>query len=183
MGEVVLGLPGPWADDNREPSDHYTTKIGGLPVYAPVSSQTLKIEERLLLVFGYVTPNCGSTPLSWRALRIQKEENDTKESSSVATQDKTPAAASPVSVSKTNWWENLGDEDDEDGDMEDLSEAFSEAASLNSQPKKTKNNRKSESAMKQSSPLTAQTREVDIGTPAEIFLFVLCCSSEFFYVI
>ncbi|XVF17130.1 hypothetical protein REPUB_Repub10bG0092800 [Reevesia pubescens] len=193
MSEVVLGLPGPWAEDNREPSDHYTTKIGGFPdwplpmdalnptlldctqcgselclvaqVYAPVSIETLKIEERVLLVFGCVTPNCGSTPLSWRALRIQKVENDANESSSAATQDKIPAAASPVSVSKTSWWENLGDEDDEDVDLEDLSKAFSEAASLSSQPKKTNSKQNSESAVKHSSPLTTQTRGVDTDTP------------------
>ncbi|XP_022774893.1 probable 20S rRNA accumulation protein 4 [Durio zibethinus] len=195
MSEVMLGLPGPWAEDNREPSDHHTTKIGGLPdwplpiealklnptlihctqcgsklclvaqVYAPVSSETLKIEERLLLVFGCVTPNCGSSPLSWRALRIQKVENDAQESSSTATEDKTPAAASPISVSKMNWWENLSDKDDEDVDLEDLSRAFSKVASLSSQPKKTNTNRNSERAVKHSSPLTAQTRGVDTETP------------------
>ncbi|GMJ03988.1 hypothetical protein like AT5G64830 [Hibiscus trionum] len=194
MSGVLLGLPGPWAEDSREPSDHYTTKIGGIPdwplpvealnlnptlihctqcgsklslvaqVYAPVSSATLNIEDRLLLVFGCVAPNCGSSPLSWRALRIQKVENESKESSSATTLDKPPAASSPVSVSKTNWWENLSDEDDGDLALEDLSKAFSEAASLSSEPNKTNSNRNSEGAVKHSS-LTAQTREVDTDTP------------------
>ncbi|TYH45376.1 hypothetical protein ES332_D11G260000v1 [Gossypium tomentosum] len=195
MSRVVLGLPGPWAEDNREPSDHYTTKIGGLPdwplpiealkfnptlihctqcgsklclvaqVYAPVSSGTLNIEDRLLLVFGCVTPNCGSSPFSWRALRIQKVENESKESSSAATLDKAPSASSPVSVSKTNWWENLSDEDNEDLDLEDLSKAFSEVASLSSEPKKTSSNWNSEGAVKHSLSLIAQTRGVDTDTP------------------
>ncbi|XVE83241.1 hypothetical protein DITRI_Ditri16bG0072000 [Diplodiscus trichospermus] len=200
MSGVLLGLPGPWAEDNREPSDHYTSKIGGLPdwpfptealnptlihctqcgnklclvaqVYAPVSSETLKIEERLLLVFGCVTPNCGSTPRSWRALRVQKMENDAKESSSTAAQDKVTAASSPVSVSKTNWWEDLGNGDVDDVDLEDLSKAFSEATSLNSQPKKMNSNRNSESAVRHSSPLTTQTRGVDSDTPVMLCFYI-----------
>ncbi|OMO55926.1 hypothetical protein CCACVL1_26877 [Corchorus capsularis] len=193
MSGVLLGLPGPWAEDNREPSDHYTTKIGGLPdwpfpiealdpkllhclqcgsklclvaqVYAPVSSPTLKTEERLLLVFGCLKPKCGSIPRSWRALRIQKVENDAKESTSANAEDKDPAAASPVSVSKSNWWDSLGVADDDDVDLEDLSKAFSRATSLTSQSKQTNSNQNSESTVTHSSPFTPQTRQADTDTP------------------
>lgn len=98
---IILGMPGPWAEDNCEASDHYTTKIGGLPdwpmaaeeinrdllkcgvcggdlglvaqVYAPLETDRLQIEERSLFVFGCPLANCGISPLSWRTIRVQKD--------------------------------------------------------------------------------------------------------------
>lgn len=98
---IILGMPGPWAEDNCEASDHYTTKIGGLPdwpmaaeeinrdllkcgecggdlglvaqVYAPLETDRLYIEERTLFIFGCPLANCGISPLSWRTIRVQKD--------------------------------------------------------------------------------------------------------------
>lgn len=100
-------------------------------------------------------------------------ENESKESSSVATLDKAPSASSPVSVSKSKWWENLSDEDNEDLDLEDLSKAFSEVASLSSEPKQTSSNQNSEGAVKHSLSLIAQTRGVDTDTPGEVALIMM----------
>ncbi|KAF5960576.1 hypothetical protein HYC85_001785 [Camellia sinensis] len=173
MAEVILGMPGPWADDNYEASDHYTTKIGGVPdwpipntairpdlllciacgsnlclvsqVYAPVSSKTLKTEERAIYVFGCVMPKCGSSPMSWRALRVQKSFS--VEESNIICHEVVPKATSSLSDSTSDWREDLwtfdsreDDGNDDDIDLEELGMAFSEAASLTYLPKKQNNN-------------------------------------------
>ncbi|KAK0607448.1 hypothetical protein LWI29_015203 [Acer saccharum] len=170
MGKVVLGMPGPWADNNREPSDHYTTKsVDSLTcllclvaqVYAPISGESLKIEERAVFVFGCVMQKCGSesSPLSWRAFRVQKFE--TAKDSDIGTREVVPSKASPVSISKMSWWESFDDEDD-DVDLEKLGKALSEAASLASHSKKQHgSNQTSKSVVKPSSS-SQQTRVVDV---------------------
>ncbi|PKA66610.1 hypothetical protein AXF42_Ash003265 [Apostasia shenzhenica] len=100
MRGVILGMPGPWAEDLCERSDHYTTKIGGLPdwpipdmciepdilkcvicgnrlclvaqIYAPMSLPNLNIEERVIYILGCLTPKCGRSHQCLRVLRVQK---------------------------------------------------------------------------------------------------------------
>ncbi|XP_057806975.1 uncharacterized protein LOC131021710 isoform X1 [Salvia miltiorrhiza] len=175
MDGVILGMPGPWAESNYEEADIYTTKIGGVPdlpidekpdllkcntcrshlsllaqVYAPVSSASLTIDERLIFVFGCTVPNCEN-PI-WRALRVQK----------IASNKGDESPESSTSCSKNNWLEDLcsfdiGEEVD-DIDVEELSRALSEAASLNSTGKKQNNVTKSR---KESLPTGQSTRSID----------------------
>lgn len=176
MGEAILGMPGPWADDKCEASDPYTTKIGGLPdwpfpnissrsdllschacgnslclvaqVYAPVSTNSLKIEERVIYIFSCAMPKCGSSPVSWRALRVQKSSS--VEKSNITCHEVVPQTTSPLSVSTVDWWEDkwpfdLKEDDDGDEDcidLEELARALSEAATLASHPKKQNNPKK-----------------------------------------
>lgn len=197
MAEVILGMPGPWADDNYEGSDHYTTKIGGVPdwpipntairpdlllciacgsnlclvsqVYAPVSSKTLKTEERAIYVFGCVMPKCGSSPMSWRALRVQKSFS--VEESNIICHEVVPKATSSLSDSTSDWREDLwtfdsreDDGNDDDIDLEELGMAFSEAASLASLPKKQNNNCYPKSNV-EPLPVSNTTRVVNNKTP------------------
>ncbi|KAJ8765903.1 hypothetical protein K2173_020419 [Erythroxylum novogranatense] len=187
-GGVLLGMPGLWADDNCEPSDHYTSKVGGIPdwpfpletlperlllcdacgiklclvaqVYAPVSDGSLKIDDRLLLVFGCTKPNCGSSSISYRALRIQRSSEERE--SPAGSQDESPLTAYCVSGSKSNWPEDPDDESDDNMDLDALANALSEAGSLASQSKKSFKNLKSQIVIK---PSPVHARVVDMETP------------------
>ncbi|KAL3728837.1 hypothetical protein ACJRO7_033424 [Eucalyptus globulus] len=153
MGSVFLGRPGPWADENREASDHYKVKIGGLPdwpsplmdwgsdflkcsicgnklclvgqVPAPISSGNLKVEERVLYIYGCIARKCGSSPLSWQAIHIQRSCEENEPNSTCC--DVGIAATPSVSAGKNDCWNDL-DEKDEDVDLEELGQAFAAAA-------------------------------------------------------
>ncbi|XP_077224461.1 programmed cell death 2 C-terminal domain-containing protein [Tasmannia lanceolata] len=176
MTRITLGMPGLWAVDNYEASDYYTTKIGGLPdwpiletdispgllqcgvcgkrlclvaqVYAPVVIDGLKVEERTIYVLGCLMPKCGSSPLSWRTLRVQNSYNDLDLSS--VGKEVVPLEPSCDSVSRINnceeddlWRRGFGEKDADDGsdgdlDLVELGKALQEAASLVSSSKKQK---------------------------------------------
>ncbi|KAK9062255.1 hypothetical protein SSX86_019441 [Deinandra increscens subsp. villosa] len=182
MGEVILGMPGPWADDNFEAADHYTTKIGGVPdfpcpksairpdllrcdscgenlclvaqIYAPISSKILTVEERVIYIFVCVAPTCEA--LSWRALRVQRSFTD-KESEPSGHD----SSASPLTtkVQDDPWAFNFDDEDD-DIDLNDLGKALTEATALASASKTRKQNTCPGSTNK-SSPVSLRSRAVD----------------------
>jgi len=97
---LLLGLPGPWAEEPNEVADHYSSKIGGTPdwpvplhkinldmlkcticgnylalvaqVYAPLTLSGKEINERVLYILGCTSPNCGLDPASWCTIRFQK---------------------------------------------------------------------------------------------------------------
>ncbi|KAI3462003.1 hypothetical protein Pfo_018666 [Paulownia fortunei] len=167
MDGVILGMPGPWADSNYEAADIYTTKIGGLPdwpfpivsekpdllqcgtcgsnlcllaqVYAPISSKSLAIEERVIYVFGCLVPHCES--LLWQAIRVQKISGN-----------EVVHVPTSLSIPNNNWQEDLwsfdireedGHENDDDIDLEELGRALSEAANFTSTGKRQNNDAES----------------------------------------
>ncbi|KAF5189773.1 Programmed cell death protein 2-like [Thalictrum thalictroides] len=191
MGKVILGMPGPWAKNYREVADHYTTKIGGLPdwpipdldvgslecaacgsrlclvvqLYAPVSGDALNVEERIIYVFGCTMQNCGSNPLSWRVLRVQKLKSEEESSSH---DEVISLETSSAPVSSDHWQEDIwthdsgelvDDVNNDDFDLEELGRALSEAANLVS------HSRKQRETIKQKSPFKSVTRLTESNIP------------------
>ncbi|KAK6924157.1 hypothetical protein RJ641_010357 [Dillenia turbinata] len=106
MGEVILGIPGPWAEDNRETSDHYTTKVGGVPDWS--------IPE---MGFKFDLPQCGNcgnhfclvaqvyAPVLTEALRIEERKSQNGEKSNTTCQNEMTSTSS-FTVSNDNRVEN-----------------------------------------------------------------------------
>ncbi|KAG5394054.1 hypothetical protein IGI04_024017 [Brassica rapa subsp. trilocularis] len=202
MVGVLLGLPGQWAEDELESSDHYTTKIGGLPdwpplpddipkpdllnccscgsklslvaqVYSPISTE----EERTLYIFGCLMPKCGASEQSWRALSVQKA---IKEKESIDSED-LPVASPKDTPSKTHWLDDDGDDDDEDFDFESLAKAIAEAATTvasNSKKPKSKPSGNASSGTKAKPSPLKSVDQVKVETGAVLPCFYICTKEE-----
>ncbi|CAH8391143.1 unnamed protein product [Eruca vesicaria subsp. sativa] len=183
MVGILLGLPGQWAEDEFESSDHYTTKIGGFPDWPPIQDNVIKPEllnccscgsnlslvaqvyapistqkERTLYIFGCLIPKCEASEQSWRALSVQK---------AIPIEKTDLPIASPKDTPKAHWLDDDGDDDDEeDFDFESLAKAIAEAATTvasNSKKPKSKpsgNATSSGTKAKPSSPFKVETGAV-----------------------
>ncbi|XP_024967786.1 programmed cell death protein 2-like [Cynara cardunculus var. scolymus] len=188
MGEVILGMPGPWADDNSEAADHYTTKIGGLPdwpclklvtrpnllrcdscgdnlclvaqIYAPISSKILTVEERVIYIFVCVASTCET--MSWCALRVQKSSHDRESETSGH-----DSSAAPLTTELRDdpWAFDFDDENDEDDaiDLDALGRALTEATTLASASQTKRQNTRPD-AIAKCSPISLRGRAVDDKT-------------------
>ncbi|KAL7613358.1 hypothetical protein Lser_V15G07818 [Lactuca serriola] len=186
MGEVMLGMPGLWADDNSEAADHYTTKIGGVPdwpflhsiikpdllkcdscgeklclvtqIYAPISSTTMTTEERVIYIFSCIATACETK--RWRALRVQGSSTD---------KDLNPSSHDSVASPSTTklqddpWAFNDEEEDDDEIDLDAICKALNEATTLASASKTKKQNTLSDS-IENPSPISL-SRSIDDKTP------------------
>ncbi|KAK9111139.1 hypothetical protein Scep_018658 [Stephania cephalantha] len=188
IDKVILGMPGPWAKNHREKSDHYTTKIGGIPdwpfpkeelragtvqcrvcgstlclvaqVFTPILNGDLRVEERVVYVFGCAMPSCGSNRNSWRVLRIQKSSFG-GEKSSYAGEGIDSAKCVDGCVDEKR---ELSNDDDDDLDLEALSKALSKAMTLASKSKKPNSSQKSKAVVK-NSPGKLSNELIDTLTP------------------
>ncbi|GBG80322.1 hypothetical protein CBR_g30690 [Chara braunii] len=114
LGPVLLGLPGAWSEDPLEECDRYTTKVGGVAgwpegfkpqqellccrvcghelalvvqAYAPLPhGSNLRSAERTLYLYGCLQKGCGSKPLCWRVLRVQRLDDEGAAVRAAATQ-------------------------------------------------------------------------------------------------
>ncbi|CAI9271926.1 unnamed protein product [Lactuca saligna] len=187
MGEVMLGMPGLWADDNSEAADHYTTKIGGVPdwpflhsiikpdllkcdscgeklclvaqIYAPISSTTMTTEERVIYIFSCIATACETK--RWRALRVQRSSTD--KDSNPSSHDSV-ASPSTTKLQDDPWAFNDEEEDDDDEiDLDAICKALNEATTLASASKTKKQNTLSDS-IENPSPISL-SRSIDDKTP------------------
>lgn len=180
-------MPGPWAHHSREPSDPYTTKVGGLPdwplpiesinpdllscaacasklsllaqLHAPISTPTHNnIQQRFLFILGCLTPKCATTSQSWRVLRVQKIHDVDKSQQTSATESSSGVNQNPNFL-----------EDDNEGDMslEELGKALFEAGTLASKTKtkKKKTPKRRQEKLPASSNQTATLVDNDIDIP------------------
>ena len=89
-------------------------------VYATISGKSLKIDERVIYVLGYLMPTCGRNPCRWRAIRVQKL-NPTDEE----VVQETVVTSSPVAGWNNDICTEEGNDDnDEDIDLEELGRAL-----------------------------------------------------------
>ncbi|MED6112602.1 hypothetical protein PIB30_063105 [Stylosanthes scabra] len=186
---TMLGMPGPWAHDNREPADPYTTKVGGVPdwplpnhavdanllhcancstklclvaqVYAPLSLPNRTIQQRLLLLFGCLTPKCHS----WRVLRLQNT-HDAEDNFLLAPAPEEPSSAAAAAAAA------LLNDDDTEGevDFQELGKALFAATTF-----ATPNNPKTKTKKKKKKTPISQNHKPPAATPLDADTPVVPC--------
>uniref|UniRef100_A0A1D1XS56 Programmed cell death protein 2-like n=1 Tax=Anthurium amnicola TaxID=1678845 RepID=A0A1D1XS56_9ARAE len=107
-------------------------------VYAPIVSGNFKTEERTIYVLSCLMPKCTRSSNGWRTLRVQKCKSGSQLMPSNQ-EEKTPAKPLKSTSDVSNWWAadawmlesgDPSDRIDDDLDLQELSKAISEAASL-----------------------------------------------------
>jgi hypothetical protein len=125
---------------------------------------------------------------SWRALRVQKSPN--VDESRTSSREVASSPAPSVSVSNTSFLEGFDDENGEEMDLEELSKAFSEAATFASHSKKPQRKRQSKTNLKPTT-VSPRTSMVDTNTLGMVITWIklrtyispsaFCCLIFIFY--